>query len=160
MSQHTSVTPLDLVKCRRQVDSSVYKSNADAFRKIYHAEGLRGIFTGWAPTFVGYSFQGAGKYGAYEMFKYYYGEKMFPNAPKTIVYLGASASAEFIADIFLCPWESIKVRMQTTNPPYAKTLSEGWSKVTQKEGIAGLYKGLYPLWGRQIPYTMVKFATL
>ncbi|MAD83948.1 MAG: hypothetical protein CL912_13380 [Deltaproteobacteria bacterium] len=22
-----------------------------------------------------------------------------------------------------------------------------------------LYKGLYPLWGRQIPYTMVKFAT-
>lgn len=22
-----------------------------------------------------------------------------------------------------------------------------------------LYKGLYPLWGRQVPYTMVKFAT-
>ena len=25
--------------------------------------------------------------------------------------------------------------------------------------MAGLYKGLQPLWGRQIPYTMVKFAT-
>jgi solute carrier family 25 phosphate transporter 3 len=25
--------------------------------------------------------------------------------------------------------------------------------------IQRLYKGLYPLWGRQIPYTMVKFAT-
>ncbi len=49
--------------------------------------------------------------------------------------------------------------MQTTLPPYASTLREGWGKVTQKEGIGGLYKGLQPLWGRQIPYTMVKFAT-
>lgn len=29
----------------------------------------------------------------------------------------------------------------------------------QKEGYSGLYKGIAPLWGRQIPYTMVKFAT-
>jgi Mitochondrial carrier protein len=103
--------------------------------------------------------QGAGKYGFYEVFKYYYGEKLFPNMNKTVVYLGASASAEFLADIALCPWEAIKVRMQTTLPPYASTLREGWSKIVAKEGIAGLYKGLYPLWGRQIPYTMVKFAT-
>jgi solute carrier family 25 phosphate transporter 3 len=112
-----------------------------------------------APTFVGYSFQGAGKYGAYEVFKYYYGEKLFPNTPQTIVYLGASATAEFIADIFLCPFEAIKVRMQTTLPPYANNLREGWSKIVTQEGYGGLYKGLYPLWARQIPYTMVKFAT-
>lgn len=84
---------------------------------------------------------------------------MFPNAPKTIVYLGASATAEFIADVFLCPFEAIKVRMQTTLPPYAHNLREGWSKIVQTEGYAGFYKGLYPLWARQIPYTMVKFAT-
>jgi solute carrier family 25 (mitochondrial phosphate transporter), member 3 len=156
---HTAVTPLDLVKCRRQVDASLYKSNIEAWKKIYSAEGLRGIFTGWSPTFVGYALQGAGKYGFYEVFKYYYGETLFPNAPKTLVYLGASASAEFLADIALCPLESVKVRMQTTIPPYAKTLREGWSKVAEKEGVAGLYKGLYPLWARQIPYTMVKFAS-
>lgn len=112
-----------------------------------------------APTFIGYSFQGAGKYGAYEVFKYYYGEQLFPNSPKTIVYLGASATAEFIADIFLCPFEAIKVRMQTTLPPYANNMREGWSKIVAQEGFGGLYKGLYPLWARQIPYTMVKFAT-
>ena len=77
----------------------------------------------------------------------------------TVFYLAASASAEFLADIALCPLEAIKVRMQTTIPPFASTLREGWGKVTAKEGIGGLYKGLYPLWGRQIPYTMVKFAT-
>jgi solute carrier family 25 phosphate transporter 3 len=98
---------------------------------------LRGVFFGWSPTFIGYSFQGAGKYGFYELFKYTYGEKMFPNTNKTIVYLGAAASAEFLADIFLCPFEAIKVRMQTTLPPFAHTMREGWSKIVANEGVAG-----------------------
>ncbi|KAJ9622806.1 Cu/Pi carrier [Taxawa tesnikishii (nom. ined.)] len=156
---HTAVTPLDLVKCRRQVDPKIYSSNLQAWSKIYKGDGLRGVFFGWAPTYVGYSFQGAGKYGFYEVFKYLYGDRMFPNMNKTVVYLAASASAEFLADIALCPFEAIKVRMQTTLPPYAHSLREGWSKVVAEEGYSGLYKGLYPLWGRQIPYTMVKFAT-
>ena len=141
------------------MDPKIYTSNISAWRSIFRAEGLRGVFFGWSPTFVGYSFQGAGKYGFYEVFKYTYGDRLFPNANKTLVYLGASASAEFLADLALCPFEAVKVRMQTTLPPYASTLREGWSKITAKEGIGGLYKGLQPLWGRQIPYTMVKFAT-
>lgn len=156
---HTLVTPLDLVKTRRQVDSKLYTSNFKAWRSIFASEGLRGVFFGWSPTFVGYSFQGLGKYGFYEIFKHEYGDNLFPHANRTLVYLGASASAEFIADIFLCPFEAIKVRMQTTLPPYAQNLREGWSKVVSKEGMAGLYKGITPLWGRQIPYTMCKFAT-
>lgn len=43
---HTAVTPLDLVKCRRQVDSNLYKSNLQAWKTITKAEGLRGVFTG------------------------------------------------------------------------------------------------------------------
>jgi len=156
---HTSVTPLDLVKCRRQVDPKIYSGNISAWRSIFAKEGVRGVFFGWSPTLVGYSFQGMGKYGFYEVFKHIYGDNLAPNMNRTLVFLGASATAEFIADIFLCPFESIKVRMQTTLPPYASNLREGWSKITAKEGIAGLYKGIVPLWGRQIPYTMCKFAT-
>lgn len=155
---HTFVTPLDLVKTRRQVDSNLYKSNLQGWQKIYAQEGLRGVFTGWQPTFVGYAFQGLGKYGFYEVFKYVYGDNLFPNTNKTLVYLGASASAEFIADIFLCPFEALKVRMQTTIPPYAKTLGEAWKKTTAEGGVSKLYAGIVPLWGRQIPYTMTKFA--
>ena len=78
---------------------------------------------------------------------------------KTPLYLAASASAEIIADVFLCPWEAIKVHMQTTIPPFAKSTIQGWNKITATEGVTGLYKGLSPLWGRQIPYTMMKFAS-
>ena len=52
---HTAVTPLDLVKCRRQVDPKLYKGNLEAWRLIGRAEGFRGIMTGWSPTFFGYS---------------------------------------------------------------------------------------------------------
>jgi solute carrier family 25 (mitochondrial phosphate transporter), member 3 len=156
---HTLVTPLDVVKTRRQIDSSRYKSNLSAWRQIFKAEGMRGVFFGWSPTFVGYSFQGMGKYGLYEVFKHVYGDELAPNVNRTLVFLGASATAEFFADLFLCPFEAIKVRMQTTIPPYANSIREGWPRITAKEGLAGLYKGLVPLWGRQIPYTMCKFAT-
>jgi solute carrier family 25 phosphate transporter 3 len=131
------VTPLDLVKTRRQVDPKLYSSNVKAWSSIFRNEGLRGVFFGWSPTFVGYCFQGGGKYGFYEVFKHLYGDNMFPNMNKTLVYLGASASAEFLADIALCPFEGIKVRMQTTLPPFAGTLREGWSKIVAKEGYAG-----------------------
>ncbi|KAF3492156.1 mitochondrial phosphate carrier protein [Arthroderma uncinatum] len=159
---HAAVTPMDLAKCRLQIDPTMYKGILDAWGKIGRAEGVRGIFTGWGPTFFGYSAQGAFKYGGYELFKKYYadllGEDVF-NRWKTPVYLAASASAELIADVALCPFEAVKVRMQTTIPPFATGTFSGISHVTAKEGIAGLYKGLYPLWGRQIPYTMMKFAS-
>jgi len=159
---HTLVTPLDLVKCRRQVDSKMYKGNVEAWGKIGRAEGFRGIFTGWGPTFVGYSIQGAAKYGFYEYFKHLYSELAGEeNAKKykTAIYLAGSASAEFIADLGLCPFEAVKVRMQTTIPPAFTGTFQGINAITAKEGTAGLYKGLYPLWGRQIPYTMMKFAS-
>jgi solute carrier family 25 phosphate transporter 3 len=159
---HTAVTPLDLVKCRRQVDSKMYKGNFEAWGKIGRAEGFRGIFTGWSPTFFGYSAQGAFKYGGYEFFKKFFGDLVGEENAyqyKTWLYLSASASAEFFADIALCPFEAVKVRMQTTIPPFATGTFNGISKIVSKEGTSGLYKGLYPLWGRQIPYTMMKFAS-
>ncbi|KAK4499617.1 hypothetical protein PRZ48_010135 [Zasmidium cellare] len=159
---HWGVTPLDLVKCRRQVDSKLYKGNIDGWRTIIRQEGFSGVYTGGSPTFFGYSVQGALKYGCYEFFKKFYsdlaGEE---NAVryKTWIYLAGSASAEFFADIGLCPFEAVKVRMQTTMPPFAKGTWDGISKIIASEGVGGLYKGITPLWGRQIPYTMMKFAS-
>lgn len=158
---HSAVTPLDLVKVRRQVDPHLYRSNIQGWKTMMKTSG-DSIWMGLGATFIGYSLQGAGKYGFYEFFKYQYSNLLGPNIAKeykTGVYLAASASAEFLADIALCPFEAIKVRTQSTIPPYAKTVWEGWTKITAKEGVSGLYRGLVPLWFRQIPYTMVKFTT-
>lgn len=59
------------------------------------------------------------------------------NRFKTAIYLTASASAEFIADLALCPFESVKVRGQTTIPPEITGTFSGISSVVAKEGVAG-----------------------
>jgi len=157
---HTAVVPLDLVKCRIQVDPGKYKGVFQAAALTVKEDGMRGLSKGWAPTCIGYSMQGLCKFGFYEVFKILYGnfigeEKSY--LYRTSLYLAASASAEFFADIALAPMEAVKVRMQT-QPGFANTLREGFPKIMQLEGIPGFYKGLPPLWMRQIPYTMMKFA--
>ncbi|XP_064999607.1 mitochondrial phosphate carrier protein 3, mitochondrial-like isoform X2 [Musa acuminata AAA Group] len=158
---HTAVTPLDVVKCNMQIDPAKYKSITSGFGVLLKEQGVRGFFRGWMPTLLGYSAQGACKYGFYEFFKKYYSDIAGPEYAakyKTLIYLAGSASAEVIADVALCPFEAVKVRVQT-QPGFARGLSDGLPKFVRSEGALGLYKGLVPLWGRQIPYTMMKFAS-
>ena len=55
---------------------------------------------------------------------------------RTSLYLAASASAEFLADIALCPMEAVKVRVQT-QPGFAQTLRECVPKLYAQEGMWG-----------------------
>ena len=116
---------------------------------------------GWAPTLIGYSAQGFGKFGFYEMFKDVYKNAFGVNAAKyqTFGFLLSSACAEVIADCLLAPWEAIKVRMQTSERgAFPRSLGTAFGTIKANEGMNGFYKGLSPLWMRQVPYTMVKFA--
>lgn len=108
---HTMVCPLDIVKCRMQAMPGLYKSVGDGFRQIHAAEGLRGFTLGWAPTAIGYSAQGFGKFGFYEIFKDVYRGIAGENAHKyqTLGFAISSASAEVIADCLLCPWEAVSL---------------------------------------------------
>lgn len=56
-STHTFVVPLDLVKCRLQVDQAKYKNLFHGFKVSFAEEGARGLVKGWAPTLFGYSAQ-------------------------------------------------------------------------------------------------------
>merc|ERR1711994_107530 len=107
---HTAVVPLDLVKCRIQVDPAKYKGLGNGFKVTLAEDGTRGLAKGGAPTLIGYSAQGIGKFGFYEGFKILYGgiigeEQAYLN--RMSLYLAASASAEFFADMFLAPFEAM-----------------------------------------------------
>lgn len=159
---HTMVTPLDLVKCRLQVNKEKYKSLGNGFKVTYAEGGAKNLFLGWAPTAFGYSAQGICKFGFYEVFKNIYSGILGEENSylyRTSLYLAASASAEFFADIALSPFESAKVRIQTSPVgTFPTTLRAAFPKIMAEEGLNGFYKSLVPLWGRQIPYTMMKFA--
>lgn len=49
--------------------------------------------------------------------------------------------------------------MQTAEPgTFTTKFVAGFNEIKASEGMNGFYKGLSPLWMRQVPYTMVKFA--
>ena len=49
--------------------------------------------------------------------------------------------------------------MQTAEAgTFPRTARAGWPVIMNAEGWNGFYKGIGPLWGRQVPYTMVKFG--
>jgi solute carrier family 25 phosphate transporter 3 len=73
---HTAVVPLDIVKCRIQVNPAKYQSIINGFKVSVAEEGLLGLTKGWAPTLIGYSIQGVGKFGFYELFKIVYGNML------------------------------------------------------------------------------------
>jgi solute carrier family 25 phosphate transporter 3 len=157
---HTALVPLDLIKCRIQVNPGKYKGIGTGFSVTIKEEGYRALGKGWAPTAIGYSLQGLGKFGFYEIFKHVYADILGEELSyqwRTSLYLAASASAEFFADILLAPMEAAKVRIQTM-PGAPPTLRGIAPMIWASEGIRGFYKGLPPLWMRQIPYTMMKFA--
>ncbi|KAK6127817.1 hypothetical protein DH2020_038454 [Rehmannia glutinosa] len=133
---HTAVTPLDVVKCNMQIDPAKYKSVSSGFAFCSKSKESK-VSLKYYSDIAGHEY--AAKY-------------------KTLIYLAGSASAEIIADVALCPFEAVKVRVQT-QPGFARGLADGLPKIIRAEGVSGLYKGIVPLWGRQIPYTMMKFAT-
>jgi solute carrier family 25 phosphate transporter 3 len=157
---HAAIVPLDVVKCMRQVNPGFSKSLGEGLSKI-KAEGK--LTLGVAPTLIGYSAQGLGKFGFYEIFKDVYKKIVgAENADKykKIGWSIASGSAEVIADTLLCPWEAIKLKIQLSRPgsEYPSQLGAAIAKLRADEGTNGFYKGLAPLWARQVPYTIVKFV--
>jgi solute carrier family 25 phosphate transporter 3 len=48
------------------------KTFQQGFKVSIAEEGVRGLAKGWAPTLIGYSIQGLGKFGFYEAFKHFY----------------------------------------------------------------------------------------
>merc|ERR1712111_203188 len=136
---HTAVTPLDLVKCRLQVNKEKYKSLGNGFKLTVAEQGMKGLALGWAPTAIGYSMQGLCKFGFYEVFKNLYSGILGEENTylyRTSLYLISSASAEFFADIALSPMESVKVRMQTSPlGTFPTTLREAAPKIYAAEAI-------------------------
>ena len=76
---------------------------------------------------------------------------------RTYIYLAASGMAEFIADLFLCPLEAVRIR-SVSDKSFPQSLPGGFALMFKTEGLTGFYAGLGPILFKQIPYTMAKFA--
>lgn len=157
---HGAMTPIDVVKTRIQLEPTVYnKGMISSFRQVISKEGAGALLTGLGPTVLGYSMQGAFKFGGYELFKKTFIEQLgYDTASKykNSVYMGSAATAEFFADIALCPLEATRIRL-VSQPTFANGLIGGFSRILKEEGVGSFYSGFTPILFKQIPYNIAKF---
>jgi len=73
------------------------------------------------------------------------------------IYLTASASAEFFADIALCPLEATRIRL-VSQRGFATGLLPGFARLAREEGLRGFYSGFVPLLFKQVPYAVGQFS--
>ena len=158
---HGALCPVDVVKTRIQLDPVKYQGGLlSVGKQVVAEEGAAVLATGLGPTAAGYFVQGWFKFGGNEFFKIQFCKSLGDQKAwdmKTPIMLGASACAEFIADIFLCPLEAARIR-QVSDPTFPKGTFTAMKELMAREGIMGWYAGLVPILFKQIPYTMAKFA--
>jgi len=159
---HGALTPVDVVKTRIQLDPVKYNQGfVGGFRQVIAGEGAGALLTGLGPTAQGYFIQGWFKFGGVEIFKTRWAKQMGEESAwknRTAITLGASAVAEFTADIFLCPFEACRIRL-VSQPDYAPGMVSCGQKMASEMGVIGaFYSGFVPILFKQIPYTMAKFV--
>lgn len=155
------LTPFDSVKCNMQVHPQQFPTFTKGLQTLFY-EGR--LFRGLVPTALSYSHQTGIKYAMYEWNKDTIIEWLRRNSNdpendiqkyKSIIFLLSSGCAEAVADVFMCPWEIIKVQMQTSQTNVR--LGSAIGSLVQRSDL--VWTSLGPLWGRQIIGTMANFFT-
>ncbi|KAL6965178.1 Mitochondrial phosphate carrier protein 1, mitochondrial [Sarracenia purpurea var. burkii] len=132
---HLAITPFDVLKVHMQVNPVKYNGISSGLSTLWKEQGPSSLWRGWSGKLFGYGVQGGFKFGLYEYFKKLYSDVLVdPN--RSAIFFVSSASAQVFADVALCPFEAVKVRVQT-QPSFAKGLADGFPKLYASEGLSG-----------------------
>ena len=160
-----SVTPsVDIVNSQMQLKPAKYKSVISVDKYTISTEGSGAVFTGEMTTFQCfqcYFVQEWFKCGGVEICKTRFAMGMSKQNAKMnrdSITHGGPAVAEFVADVFLCPYEAYRIRY-VSNPSYANgMLATGKKFVAENDVAFGLYFDFCPILYKQNTYTMTKFC--
>ena len=164
-SARWALTPFDYIKCSMQANPTRFPSYTAGLSSIWKQQGLSGLYRGLAPTVLAYVSQSGTKYAMYELIKdnitRTVGQEQATNN-KTIIYMVSAGCAEAIADVFMCPWEMLKVKVQTAQPCESfptRFRPALFAMIKQRHDLKFPYGSLKPLWSRQVIGTVANFVT-
>jgi len=164
---HAVTTPVDVIKTRKQVDETMKElSIIQSGLKIVKDEGgINALLAGLGPTTFGYLFEGAVKFGIYEVAKPIVRSMLAWSSAlcsipwmnsKLLGFIISGGIAGTAASIMLCPMEALRIRL-VAEPEFA---ANGWVdcgiNMVDNEGVKGLWKSFPAMLSKQVPYTITK----
>ncbi|CAM0946248.1 unnamed protein product [Alopecurus aequalis] len=152
--------PMELVKTRLTIEKDVYDNLFHAFVKIVRDEGPGELYRGLAPSLIGVVPYAAANFYAYETLRSMYrrasGKEEVGNVPTLLI--GSAAGA--IASTATFPLEVARKQMQAGavgGRQVYKNVLHAMYCILNKEGAAGLYRGLGPSCIKLMPAAGISF---
>jgi solute carrier family 25 phosphate transporter 3 len=155
---HFTLTPLDVVKTKIQTDPENYPNAVVAFQKLFKG-GLKGLFSGWVPTTLGFFTIGGFSYSTTELFRRWCEDFAGPSASQLevpIILFSAAVSAFFGAFI-IAPFETVRIR-SVYQPDYAENALGVVKRMNEEEGPSSFFSAVPAFALKDVPYCMAKFT--
>jgi len=145
--------PLDMVKTKMQnqrtSNKQIYANSIDCFRKIFGAEGIRGLYRGLPAQLIGITPEKAIKLTVNDFLRYYFTNK--ETGEIKIYHEALAGSTAGLSQVVVTnPYELVKVRLQTSKLTAMQVLRE--------LGIRGLFTGAKATLLRDIPFSAIYFT--
>lgn len=155
--------PFDVVKSRLQASGGeyVYTGVADCFVKTVRAEGVPALYRGVLPALSSAFAENSVGLTVQRSLRRALGvdEDGRPSV-RTEVALGAVTGV--FTSIAICPFEVLKVRLQLehggSSTPESGLVAE-MRRLVAGEGFGGLYRGIVPLIGRDVPFNALFYGS-
>ncbi|WPK27677.1 hypothetical protein PUMCH_005074 [Australozyma saopauloensis] len=163
------VNPIWVVKTRLMVQTGkekvLYKGTVDAFKKMYHNEGIRVFYSGLVPSLFGLVHVGI-HFPLYEKLKSILHVSESEDIAKTSNMtlwrlLVASSASKMIASTITYPHEILRTRMQMQSAEERRTLklSNEFRNIYAREGYRGFYAGYITNLARTVPASAVTLVS-
>lgn len=168
--------PFDLLRTvlASQGEPKVYPNLRSAFVAILQSRGIQGLYAGLSPTLIEIVPYAGMQFGSYDSFKrlamIWNQKHMWPQELSKLQLFTCGLAAGTAAKICCHPLDVVKKRFQVEglrrNPSYGASIEESMYKnvwdailrIFEAEGIAGLYKGLFPSLVKAAPAAALTFV--
>ncbi|KAK8523508.1 hypothetical protein V6N13_113453 [Hibiscus sabdariffa] len=150
--------PLELLKTRLTVNQD-YKNLLDAVAKIVRAEGPGGLYKGLTPSLIGVVPYAASNYFAYDALRNAYRKAFKKEEIGNVMTLLIGSAAGAVSSMATFPLEVARKQMQAgaINGRHCRNMMEALTSIVEKEGVAGLYRGLGPSCMKLVPAAGISF---
>jgi len=138
------VYPLDYARNALAVSKDSSDTMLSVISKKYSADGLKGLYQGFAPSVAGIFFYRGAYFGLHDI-----GKAVFPSANKNPVSnLALAFTTDTIAGVVAYPFDTVRRRMMMQSKGDKKDLKYNSSvdcfrKIVREEGVSTLFNGCF-----------------
>ncbi|KAI3829287.1 hypothetical protein L1987_03406 [Smallanthus sonchifolius] len=163
--------PFDTVKVKLQKHNTEangfkYRGGFHCTTRILKTEGVRGLYRGATPSFVGMAIESSLVFGIYSQTKQALQRGDYNRKPEPHIIIPSAAFAGSIISFVLCPSELVKCRMQVQGTDSVVPAYRKYSgplncviETVKTEGVKGLFRGGVATLSRESIGNAVFFST-